>query len=110
MITVFFRVTCGDLCPKNYVGLAAAKNGADLFWLIDEFIDPYSVEIAKASKAGVFFETKINEESGLTYPRRKRSETSASFLNAACGSLDWYKPEIVGYEIIIPWMKRGHKK
>ena len=51
MIAVFFRVIV-DGEPTGYYGLAFAQNKKNLFWAIDEYADPYSVEVRTASGGG----------------------------------------------------------
>ena len=51
MMTYYFRLM-QDKKPNGWVGFAMAKNKHDLFWTIDEFCDPYSVQIKKAYRAG----------------------------------------------------------
>lgn len=50
MIAYYFRVVSkGE--PTGWYGKVFAENRQQLFWVIDEFVDPYSVEI-KAVKFG----------------------------------------------------------
>ena len=49
--------------PNGYMGLVFAQNKSDLFWQIDEFVDPYAVEVQKAYIGGYCkLLTKISEE------------------------------------------------
>ena len=51
MITKIFRVKKG-LGYTSWTGLVYGRNMEAIFWAIDEFIDPYAVEIASPRYAG----------------------------------------------------------
>jgi hypothetical protein len=40
--------------PNGWCGLVLAESRRELFWAIDEFVDPYAVELAPATRGGVF--------------------------------------------------------
>ena len=46
---------------KNVFGGVYAKNGEDLFWEIDAFLDPYAVEIQEIKRFGFCLERTITK-------------------------------------------------
>lgn len=42
----------GAELPNGYIGMASAASPTDLFWLIDEFVDPGAVELMLIPEAG----------------------------------------------------------
>jgi hypothetical protein len=48
--------------PNGYVGFAMASSTKELFWAIDEFVDPYAVEIQTAKNAGYCFKLNHNKD------------------------------------------------
>ena len=63
MTAYYFRVM-QDGKPNGWVGFAMAESMQHLFWTIDEFVDPYSVEIKTAKTAGYCYhlEKKYEDE------------------------------------------------
>ena len=51
MSAYYFRVMEDDK-PNGYIGFVYAESKHDLFYVIDEFCDPYSVQIKKAHYGG----------------------------------------------------------
>ena len=51
MTAYYFRVIQDDK-PNGYYGFAMAETMHHLFWTIDEFVDPYALEIKTAKTAG----------------------------------------------------------
>jgi len=49
MIAYYFRVMETDGTPTNYSGFVFGRDINDVFWAIDEFTDPYGVEIKSAA-------------------------------------------------------------
>ena len=98
MINVYFR-TVDENGETGYFGYASAKDGVDLFWLIDEFIDPNIVQICKANGgAGFVTKTKVDKESGYRCFKRK-----SEFSNGAYDVLrseKWFTPQIVGSTLL----------
>lgn len=104
MINVYFR-TVDENCDTGYFGYASAKDGVDLFWLIDEFIDPNIVQICKANGgAGFVTKTKVDKESGYRCFKRKSEFSNGAY--DALRSEKWFTPQIVGSNIIVPWSKK----
>jgi hypothetical protein len=62
MTAYFFRFVDDEDEPTGYAGIAFAANKKDLFWMIDEFGDPYSVQIAKMSQSGMCVKYEIPED------------------------------------------------
>ena len=64
MIAYYFRSLDNESHkPTGWIGMALAQNKTELFWTIDEFIDPYSVEIKTATRGGYckFIQAADNE-------------------------------------------------
>jgi len=51
MIAYYFRVM-EDGTPTGWRGLVVGVNMEDIFWGIDEYVDPYAVEIKPANSGG----------------------------------------------------------
>lgn len=52
MTAYYFRQVDNEGVPTGYMGMAVGQDKVDLFWLIDEYLDPYSVEIKTAKRGG----------------------------------------------------------
>lgn len=52
MKAVWFRVIGQDGQPTGHVGFASGRDMVELFWAVDEYVDPYAVEVKPASMAG----------------------------------------------------------
>lgn len=52
MIAYNFRVMNDDGTPTGYSGFAVGRNITAVFWEIDQYVDPYRVEIMTASAGG----------------------------------------------------------
>lgn len=88
MIAVFFRVMNPRGKPSGYVGFAAAKDKQSLLWVIDEFCDPYNVEIQTAHKFGMCVQHEDIENKGF---QLDKLETSEELPNPHEGK--WRKPK-----------------
>ena len=55
MNTKIFRAVDADGKPTGYRGFVTGVNLLEIFWAIDEFIDPYTVEVANLQSAGICF-------------------------------------------------------
>lgn len=105
MINVYFR-TIDENGDTGYFGYASAKNGEDLFWLIDEFIDPHQVQI-RNDNGGAGFLTKTKSYKNTSYRSLKnKAEFSGGSWDVAMSQAKWIKPEILGSNIIVPWSKK----
>ena len=66
MKAVWFRVIgIDEVVPTGHIGFAMGRDEVELFWAIDEFVDPYSVEIQKAKVAGFCFKAEESEDDVL---------------------------------------------
>jgi len=54
----YFRAVNEDKTLSGWVGFVYVQDPSELFWAIDEFIDPYSVEIKPAARAGYCYRTE----------------------------------------------------
>lgn len=61
MTAYYFRVMENNK-PNGWIGFAMAPNMKELFWVIDEFVDPYAVEIQTAKSAGYCFQMQFTED------------------------------------------------
>ncbi len=53
MTAYWFRVIgAEDGQPTGYIGMVVGASADDLFWAIDEFADPYCVEVATCNFGG----------------------------------------------------------
>lgn len=52
MIAYYFRVMETDGTPTDYSGFVFGRDINDVFWTIDEFTDPYGVEIKSVTAKG----------------------------------------------------------
>lgn len=108
MINVYFR-TVDENGETGYFGYASAKDGVDLFWLIDEFIDPHQVQICRANGREAFMtKTKIYDDGdGNVRWFKGKAEYSESLGYAVMDTENWFYPEIIGYEMLV---KRSKKR
>jgi len=58
MTAYYFRVVKKEK-PNGWVGFVMAPTLQHLFWAIDEFVDPYAVEIQTAKIAGYCFHLEL---------------------------------------------------
>ena len=94
MIAYYFRVMT-DGQPNGYMGLVFAQNKSDLFWQIDEFVDPYAVEVQKAYIGGYCkLLTKISEEDIKT-SKHEYSEREPFFEEEKWKTMNW--------DGVLPW-------
>lgn len=87
MKAVWFRVVGIDGMPTGHVGFAMGRVEVELFWAIDEFADPYSVEVKKAKVAGFCFKAEEDEED-ILYLDQEITESMPSPYEDG-----WEKPE-----------------
>ena len=87
MKAVWFRVIDADGIPTGHIGFAMGRVEVELFWAIDEFVDPYSVEVKRAKVAGFCFKAEENEEDVLFFDQEI---TGVMPLPSEDG---WEKPE-----------------
>jgi hypothetical protein len=85
----FFRFV-DDEGPTGYVGFAYAKTKAELFWMIDEFGDPYGVEL-KTAPRGCGFCVFQDPEDG-----HSQHEISQSLPFRDLEKKGWKKPDWEG--------------
>ena len=67
--TVLFRFVDKEGTPTGYVGIAFARDKEELFWTIDEFGNPFSVEVADLKQAGICIkcDVTLDENEGGTF-------------------------------------------
>jgi len=53
MVAYWFRFVNAENKPTGYIGLAVGKNIEDILWQIDEFGDPWSVQIQSVRWGGM---------------------------------------------------------
>ena len=64
MIAYYFRFIDEDGEPTGYTGMVAGKSKWHLFWGIDEFGDPYSVEILPVKAGGICYFENVERSPG----------------------------------------------
>ena len=82
MKAYWFRIVDTD-----YIGLVAANNWKELFWAIDEHVNPYRVEIACLSISASFIAKKSK--------RAKSGFTEFRLTDSFDLTLKWKKPKWV---------------
>jgi hypothetical protein len=85
MTAYYFRVI-QDGEPNGWVGFAMAETMHHLFWTIDEFVDPYGVEIQTAKTAGYCYHMAIDGDD-VTNSKHEFSEHQPFFDDGK-----WKKP------------------
>jgi len=86
MTAYYFRVM-QDGKPNGWVGFAMAESMQHLFWTIDEFVDPYAVEIQTAKVAGYCYHMEIDGDDEVTHSDHEHSEHEPFFDEGK-----WRKP------------------
>jgi hypothetical protein len=94
-----FRIKQADNTISHH-GLVSAVDTSDLFWAIDEFVDPYAVEINKYKRPlSICFTTELDiedvedDEDGYVVPMEiNHLELGDHLSNAISESKDWYIP------------------
>lgn len=85
MTAYYFRVI-EDGKSNGWVGFAMAPTLPHLFWAIDEFVDPYAVEIQTAKFAGYCYHMEIDGDEVTT--SKHEHSGSEPFFN----DKKWKKP------------------
>jgi hypothetical protein len=94
MPAYYFRAIDDDNLPTGFIGLACANSLAELFWCIDEFCDPYRIEVCSTRAAAICFNSKaLVDEVGETCIEFADPEVSEGFLLANHGDCHWRKPK-----------------
>jgi len=66
MIAYYFRqIENGK--PTGWIGFVVAPDLKNLFWMVDEFLDPYSVEIKTANSGGYCKFWDVDREESSNY-------------------------------------------
>jgi hypothetical protein len=86
MTAYYFRVV-EDGKPNGWVGFVVAPTLQHLFWAIDEFVDPFAVEIQTAKFAGYCYHMEINGDD-VVVSKHETSESDKLFFE----SKRWRKP------------------
>lgn len=99
MIAYYFRVIHEDGTPTGHIGLVCARDKHELLWTIDEFVDPYSVEICTVKRGGICMHQKIiNDENGeLDEVVRSEYEETEEFPLFS-EKVKWRKPDWTSVE------------
>ena len=81
MNAYYFRVIDDDGKPTGYIGMAVAEDMRNLMFVIDEFVDPYHVQIKNAYLGGICFKEEIfyYENNDFDHAVRKEFEFSEEF-------------------------------
>jgi len=92
MIACFFRFVDDEDEPTGYAGIAFADNKKDLFWVIDEFGDPYSVQIAKISNSGMCVKYEMSEDEDVDDVYSEVEISERAYYGLTGDKRAWKKP------------------
>ncbi len=92
MTSHLFRFVDDEEKPTGYAGIAFAKNKTDLFWLIDEFGDPYSVQIAKTGNYGMCVKYEISEDEDADDIYSEVEISERAYYGLTGDKREWKKP------------------
>lgn len=87
--------------PNGHFGIVKGQDVEDLFWRIDEFTDPYQVELKELSQGGVcFFMQRENDGHGptLMLADDNKLELSEDVERQCDSDKRWFKPKWPEYE------------
>ena len=86
MLAYWFRLMDGNgQQPTGYVGLAVAPNMRDMFWEIDQYCDPYQVQLKTVRNGSVCTLEPEDDDA-------ERSEWEASGWFPMSSDLGWRVP------------------
>lgn len=92
MTAYLFRFVDDEEEPTGYAGIAFAANKTDLFWLIDEFGDPYSVQIAKVGQSGMCVKYEISEDEDVDSVYSEVEISDMAYNRLTGDKRAWKKP------------------
>lgn len=100
MMTILFRSRNKDASEKNlpdgFYGIAFARTHRELFWQIDEFLDPFSCEIAILEKGALLINLQFDKENCPTIKPCKTASDDEDFEISesmwGLPELDWVTP------------------
>ena len=90
MKAYYFRVIDDNGKPTGHVGMVAGVNWSDIFWTIDEFVDPYSVEVKRATAGGFCYYLDESDEEDI-----QSREYEFGIQTPFPSDKGWKKPEWV---------------
>jgi hypothetical protein len=90
MKTVLFKPKNAD---NDWYGIAVARDINELFWVIDEHVDPFSCVIAVLKEGAVMFQAHPVLGSEEDEMELDNVEISESVWDAPCGKIAWKAPE-----------------
>ena len=67
MIAYYFRTIDEDGKPTGYMGMAFGQSKEEVFWAIDEFCDPFNVEILTARRGGYCRRIEVDGEDHISH-------------------------------------------
>jgi hypothetical protein len=103
-----FRIVQEDNTISHH-GMVTANSNYDLFWMIDQFVDPYAVEVKKITGLTGFCsrtQELIDDDGDMTTPIPHEEgadlEFAEEFTNTISESDGWYRAkwtikQIIGY-------------
>jgi len=94
-----FRIVQTDGSVTHH-GVVSGNNNRDVFWSIDEWVDPWGVELKKLNYVGFCINTtddlddddEPNADMGW-FVCGEVMEMAESFKIALCETVGWYKPK-----------------
>ena len=97
MVAYWFRFVNAENKPTGYIGLAVGKNIEDILWQIDEFGDPWSVQIQSVRWGGICWKERKSTNLG----EEVRCSSEYEITEYSPDPLDdkgWKTPKWVGTE------------
>ncbi len=88
MIACLFRFVNQDSKPTGYFGFACAANKKELFWEIDQYGDPYSVELSTTT-SGSYCLKQLSDVPFSDDQETSEHETDGVYFD---GIKKWRKP------------------
>jgi hypothetical protein len=89
MLAYYFRTIDSSGQPTGYMGMAFGQDKTDVFWMIDEYCDPYSVEILTARRGGYCRRIEVEGDEHFSHDH-EISETEPLFGDE---SYNWRRPK-----------------
>ncbi len=101
MIAILFRVKDSD---DGWHGIAVGKNMKELFWQIDEHVDPSACEYKRITSHSICFKTEPcqDEEGNIIPSTDSETEFSESFYQDINSSKGW-KDFAVSYDQVLDY-------
>lgn len=96
-----FRIVQEDNTISHH-GMVSANSNHDLFWMIDQFVDPHAVEVKKITgltgfcfRSQPLVDTMLMDDMNIPIPHEEgeQLELAEEFTDIISESDGWYKPK-----------------